>query len=413
MPRISLWNPNKTSDFEFADKAIGENFRISGSGILVHMYEGPTTDSKGSTDTSLTTIQDVLFLSNSNRKYNPNVIELRGHYTVSDVTFDLSQFGVFLSSDVLRIQFHYNDMVDALGRKLISGDVLELPALRDTPIFDNAVGINRYYVVQDALYAGGGYGNKWFPHIWMVRAKMINASPEYKDIIDSAASGATSGLIGQGLGIVNEGFSETVDGSGDLGYGCNGDIKNSLDLFCTIAGITKEIVEEAEENVFFDPKFFENANLYIYLDKSGYPVLGSSTFFSGDGSPPNQGTDLEPGGKMRGAGIMFPEDMQDGEYYLRLDYTPERLFQKQGNKFKLIEVNLLKTWTAYNRVLDTFIDNINDTKQPDGTVVSEKQPLDIALKQKVDLYASRKQSVSAAENQRKEISDQRSRTRGY
>jgi len=143
MPRISLWQPNKGADFNFTDRTVGENFRISGDGILVHMYIGPTTDAAGNTDTSLTTIQDVLFLQNVNRKYDPNVIELRGHHIPQDVNYDLSQFGIFLSSDVIRIQFHYTDMVDSLGRKLIAGDVLEFPSMRDVPIFDNAVGINQ------------------------------------------------------------------------------------------------------------------------------------------------------------------------------------------------------------------------------------------------------------------------------
>lgn len=68
MPKISLWNPQKGADYNFIDRSIGENFFIAGDGILVHMYEGPTTDAAGSTDTSLTTIQDVLFLTNNNRK---------------------------------------------------------------------------------------------------------------------------------------------------------------------------------------------------------------------------------------------------------------------------------------------------------------------------------------------------------
>ena len=93
MARISLWNPVKGADFNFTDRTVGEAFRISGDGILVHMYVGPTTDANGSTDTSLTTIQDVLFLTNNNRKYDPNVIELRGHHTPQDVNYDLSQFG--------------------------------------------------------------------------------------------------------------------------------------------------------------------------------------------------------------------------------------------------------------------------------------------------------------------------------
>lgn len=416
MPRISLWNPVKSNDFNFADRAIGENLRIGGDGILVHMYEGPTTDAAGNFDTDLTTIQDVLFLANNNRKYNPNVIEVRGHHQPQDVNYDLSQFGIFLSSDVIRIQFHYNDMLDALGRKLIAGDVLEFPSMRDVPIFNNAVGINRYYVVQDALYAAGGYGNKWFPHIWLVRAKLITASPEFSEIIDQASTGQTAGGVGQGIGIMPPGFTDTMDSNNNPGLGCKPDIRASLDLFCKIIKITDENVAEAEKNAFFDPKFFESANLYIYLDEKGYPVIGSN-YFSGDGAPPNYSTDLNkdlvPSGPLVGAGITFPPDMQDGQYFLRIDYTPERLFQKQGNVFKLIEVNVLKNWTAYNRVLDTFIDNIRDTILPDGSVVSEKQPISKVVTQKVDLYAERKKKVLEDEAARSKIADDRAAKRGY
>lgn len=417
MPKISLWNPVKGDDYNFIDRSIGENFFIAGDGILVHMYEGPTTDAAGSTDTSLTTIQDVLFLTNNNRKYNPNVIELKGHYTPQDVNYDLSQFGIFLSSDVIRIQFHYNDMVDCLGRKLIAGDVLEFPNMRDVPIFDNAVGINRYYVVQDALYAAAGYGQKWFPHIWLVRAKMLQASQEYNQILDQAATGQTAGGVGQGIGVMLEGFTDTADVNGNPGTGANPNITNTLNLFCRIIGLSDAIVAEAECNAFFDPKFFESANLYIYLDpNTGYPIIGSN-YFSGDGAPPNLSTDnadnLEPSGPLVGAGVSFPPGITDGQYYLRIDYYPERLFQKQGSTFKLIEVNVLKNWTAYNRVLDTFIDGIKDTILPDGTVVPEKQPLSQIIKQKVDLYSERKKKTTEAEAIRSKIANDRAAKRGY
>jgi hypothetical protein len=72
--------------------------------------------------------------------------------------------------------------------------------MRDKPIFENAASINRYYVVEDALYAAGGYGNKWFPHLWLVRARIITGSQEFKEIIDHAATGETSGGLGQGTG---------------------------------------------------------------------------------------------------------------------------------------------------------------------------------------------------------------------
>lgn len=402
MARISLWNPQKGADFNFTDRVVNESLRISGDGILVHMYEGPTIDSDGNTDTSLTSIQDVLFLENTARKYNPDVIELRGHHQPQDVNYDLSQFGIFLSSDTIRIQFGYTDMMDSLGRKLIAGDVLEFPSMRDVPIFDNAVGINRYYVVQDALYAAAGYGQKWFPHIWLVRAKLMTASPEFKEITDQANAGQTDGGVGQGIGIMPPGFTDTADANGNPGTGCNPDIKASLNLFCKILDITDKNVAEAEKYAFFDPKFFESANLYIYIDpETNYPVIGSN-YFSGDGEPPN-------GGPLLGAGVAFPPGMQDGEYYLRLDYYPERLFQKQGNCYKLIEVDVLKSWTAYNRILDQFFDNNRDTVLPDGTVIPEKQAISQVVKQKVDLYAQRKLDTTAAEGVRSKIADDRAK----
>ncbi len=400
MPRISLWKPTKGANFNFIDRAVGSRFRAFGDGILVHMYEGPTIDSTGSTDTTVTSIQDVLFLENTARKYNPDVMELRGHHQPQDVNYDLSQFGIFLSSDMIRLQFHFTDMMDTLGRKLIAGDVLEFPSMRDVPIFDNAVGINRYYVVQDALYAAAGYGQTWFPHVWLVRAKLMTASPEFTQITDQAATGETAGGVGQGIGIMPEGYTSTSNPNGDPGLVCNPNITASLNIFCKLINITDQNVLEAAKDAFFDPKFFESANLWIYIDPAtGYPVIGSD-YFSGDGEPPN-------GAPLKGAGITFPPDLVDGDYYLRIDYFPERLYQKQGNCYKLIEVNVLKNWTAYNRVLDTFIDNNRDTVMPDGTIFPEKQAISQVVKQKVDLYAQRKIDVTATEAARSKIADAR------
>lgn len=403
MPRIQLWNPVKSNDYKFTDRTVSENFQIAGDGILVHEYIGPTTDANGSTDTSLTTIQDVLFLANNNRKYNPNVIELKGHHTPQDVQFDLSQFGIFLSSDSIKITFHYNDMIDALGRKLIAGDVLEFPSMVDIPIFDNAVGINKYYVIQDALWLAAGYGQSWRPHIWMVRAKLMTASVEFTEILDQAATGQTQGGVGQGIGIMPYGFSDTADGDGNPGTGVNPNITNSLNLFCKIIGITDAVVAEAEHNAFFDPKFFESENLWIYLDPdTNYPVIGSY-YFAGSGTPPN-------GAPLVGAGISFPADIKEGQYYLRIDYVPERLYQKQGNVYKLIQENVLSSWTATNKVLDTFINNNNVTTLSDGTTMPEKQTVSQIGKQRVDLYAERRKLVTDEEAARAAIANKLAQT---
>ena len=75
-------------------------------------------------------IQDLLFLENRDRKYDSDVYDLRGSYSLSDQDFDLTQFGLFQTSDVIYITFHLNDMVEKLGRKIMPGDVFELQHLR-------------------------------------------------------------------------------------------------------------------------------------------------------------------------------------------------------------------------------------------------------------------------------------------
>jgi hypothetical protein len=95
--------------------------------------------------------------------------------------------------------------------------------------------------------------------------------------------------------------------------------------------------------------------------------------------------------------------MNDGEYFLRLDFEPDRLFQKQGNCYVRIEDDLRKVWTAYNRRLDTYIDNINETVLDDGTTVREKQSISEVIPQREDLNAEKKQEIKDNEEKRSRI----------
>ena len=369
MPRISLWNPNKGNDYKYADEISSEITNAGGAGILVHKYEG-----SGDSD-DVTEIQDVLFLENRDRRYSKDVIEMRGHFQPVDTDYDLSQFGIFLSSEILRFDFHYNDMINLLGRKLMSGDVFEVPAQRDINL--EGVPVNSYYVVQDAMYSASGHSMTWFPHFWKVRAKKLDAAPEYQDVIDSAATQSTIGNEGGATGIVPESIEDWLEDG-------NPEVRNALDKYVKYLGITDGIVDEAKQNVYFDPKYFNAQHLYVVTDENGYPQL--EYWFGGDGVPPN-------GELLRGVGNKFPDDMQDGEYFLRIDYDPDRLFQKQGNTYKRIEDDIRKVWTAYNKRLDTYINNNNITSFDDGTTVTEKTAVSNASESRDDLNADKKESI--------------------
>ena len=171
MPRLSLYRPEKGNDYKFIDKTAWEMFQVGGTDVLIHRYLGPgssreetPTTPKYATDDP-TNIQDMLFLENRDRKYDPDVYVLRGVYNVNDVDFNLSQFGLFLQNDTLFVTFHINDTVEKLGRKLIAGDVIELPHLKDEyALNDLNYALKRFYVVEDVNRASEGFSPTWYPH---------------------------------------------------------------------------------------------------------------------------------------------------------------------------------------------------------------------------------------------------------
>ena len=192
MPRLSLWRPNKTNDYNFFDRIISEQFTAGSTDLYVHKYLGPTNQGPSIDYTqpdydvlAPTNIQDLLFLENRDRTYDPDVYRLRGHYNVQNLDFDLSQFGLFLNNDIIFITVHYNDMIDLIGRKLMVGDVIELPHLLDyNPLKETIpVALKRFMQVTDANYASEGFSPTWFPHLWRIKCEPLVDSEEFSQIL--------------------------------------------------------------------------------------------------------------------------------------------------------------------------------------------------------------------------------------
>jgi hypothetical protein len=192
MPRLSLWKSEKSNDYRFFDRAVSEMFTVGATDLLIHKYIG-VNNPASSTDLTQpvydkldpTNIQDLLFLENRDRKYDPNIYRLRGHYNVQNLDFDLSQFGLFLTNDIIFVTVHYNDMIDVIGRKLMVGDVFELPHLTDYhPLNDTIpIGLRRYYQITDTNYASEGFSQTWYPHLWRLKCEPLVDSQEFTDIL--------------------------------------------------------------------------------------------------------------------------------------------------------------------------------------------------------------------------------------
>lgn len=197
MPKLSLYRPNKQNDYRFIDRNISEQLTVGGTDLYIHKYLGPT-DQGPSVDYTQpqydsldpTNIQDLLFLENRDRTYDSNIYRLRGHYNVANLDFDLSQFGLFLNNDIIFITVHYNDMIDIIGRKLMVGDVLELPHLLDyNPLDENIpVALKRFYQITDANFASEGYSQTWFSHMWRIKCEPLVDSQEFSQILTQPIS---------------------------------------------------------------------------------------------------------------------------------------------------------------------------------------------------------------------------------
>ena len=192
MPKLSLYSPTKQNDYTYFDKIISEQFTVGGTDLYIHKYLGPVAQTPSPDFTqpqyltpSPTQIQDLLFLENRDRKYDQNIYRLRGHYNVQNLDFDLSQFGLFLNNDIIFITVHYNDMIDIIGRKLMVGDVLELPHLLDyNPLKETIpVALKRFYQITDANFASEGFSQTWYPHLWRIKCEPLVDSQEFSNIL--------------------------------------------------------------------------------------------------------------------------------------------------------------------------------------------------------------------------------------
>ena len=342
---------------------------------------GPDASKPSYANQSEQNIQDLLWLENRDRKYDRDVYKMRGIYQRADQDFDLSQFGLFLQTGTIFMVFHLRDMVDQIGRKLIAGDVLELQHLKDYDALDADLpaALKRYYVVGDASFASEGFSPTWWPHLWRVKLNPLVDSQEYKDILDNiAASETTDTPVGQILSTYNK-----------------------------FLDINQSIVTQAEIDV---PKSgYDTGPIYTLpttrtgSDPVGAPITADNagilagntapTADSGVSSPLRKvsgyltGDGIAPNGLTTGAGVAFPANPSEGDYFLRLDYLPNRLFRYSGRHWARVEDAVRTTLTpgTDNKTQRmTYVNNTTTYTDADGTTHNERQPLSRVLTPKAD-----------------------------
>lgn len=269
MPRLSLYRPDKGNDYRFIDKTAWEMFQVGGTDVFIHAYIGPTTTPVWDSTTaykldavvslnnkvykairtgsnhqppnstywqfiregtptnpiyetaSSRNIQDLLLMENRDRKYATDIFVLRGVYSVQDIDFNLSQFGLFLQNDNILITFHINDTVEKIGRKLMSGDVIELPHLKDDyALNDLAYSLKRFYVIEDLNRPSEGFSPTWYPHLYRAKCKPMVDSQEYADILNTVADTNDDTDRGEWQAGITYFPNDKITGPDGLAYTC-------------------------------------------------------------------------------------------------------------------------------------------------------------------------------------------------
>jgi hypothetical protein len=347
MPRLSLWKNERTNDFHFMDKLIREQFLVGGTAVLVHKYLQPADQGASNDPTkpnyaaeselNETKIQDLLLLENRDRIYDPDVYELRGVYNVGDQDFDLTQFGLFLSADTIYVSFHTNDMVDRMGRKLMAGDVIELPHVRDDLLLDTSKpAVNKFYVIQDASRAAEGFSQTWYPHIWRIKASPMTDAQEYRDILSQPADNGVDTL------------------------------KDALSTYQKELEISNAIVKRGEQ---LAPTIMDQGGNIVQDISKQYQSYANAEY--------DHGEELNQG-------LSFPLNPTQGDFFLRTDYTPPALFAYRGTRWQRMEMQSGAV-DVKDRVLNAapFINN-TATTVIGGEEMPERQALSQVIKPKTD-----------------------------
>lgn len=327
-------------------------------------------------------------------------------------------------------------MIDTIGRKLMSGDVLELPNLKDYHPLDSGIAkaIPKYYVIQDAAFASEGFSQTWLPHLWRVKATPLVSAQEYYDILKKPFEQDNIWDNGNyyprgSIVLAGDTYYKAIDDV-DPGVEITDTAKweeftplTEQETFATVVKdreINDAILTQAEyevpysgyDNVKFyivptnedgtpaDPNSYTVDNTGITVDTTNVDVDGQPEsprangytlgYLTGDGIAPN-GLPVTPG-------TSFPPNAQEGDFALRLDYYPNRLFRYSGNRWIKYEDDVRTNLTPgdkekavanYGNVKSqtqrsSFVNNTNETATEDRGNIPERQPLSKILKPQAD-----------------------------
>jgi hypothetical protein len=263
--------------------------------------------------------------------------------------------------------------------------------LKDFDSLDTSVpyALKRYYVVSEATRAAEGFSATWWPHLWRVKLQPLVDSQEYKDILDK-------------LSASSDPFAGNIDAN------TNPSISSVLSTYNKYMNINEAIIEQAEielpKSGYDTSRFYTVPGVDLTLgDPSGINVAGnanvdasSNTVTTDEGrlSPNykiggyNVGDGTAPNGLNVSMGVAFPGNSISGDYFLRLDFVPNRLFRFDGSRWVRVEDSVRTSVTPGDPTnltqRNVYVNNTGTYTDMRGNVHPQRQSLSKALKPGAD-----------------------------
>jgi len=263
-------------------------------------------------------LQDTILGENRDREYDFEVIPmLRGVYQISQFELEYAKFGMALANDIITLELHVNTMEAELGRRLIPGDVIEMPHLRD--VDQNGRVANKWYEVRKHAWAPNGVDPMWIRHIMGVVLKPLRHQQEFLDLFERKDQ--------YGKTLAEQARTQAQD--------------------MALTEANQRLANEHAYTTWYDTTI-------MWFDPD-HPRRKPYRW-NDDGKPDN--------GLPVTQGTTFPANAIEGDWFLRIDFVPNRLYRLQGGKWKLREIDNKREWQPYNWTAK-FRDFLRDRSEKD------------------------------------------------
>lgn len=295
---------------------------------MYHNYTATNTDN----------IQDKIFLENRDRDYNTEPITIKGYYDLVDVTTELTKYGIELPSQALYITISFNACVNAFGRPLIIGDIIEIPS--EAQFSAKMEKLDKWMEVTDVGWSTEGYTPGWHPTLLRVIAQPAYVSQETQDIFgDLAPTKDATGLM------------NGADGNSPI-------FQDFFDVSQTIDAYSKDAVPQKGAEASSHIRQFEADEIDAAVEAGNDHVtrtgLNPTGLYVEDGMPPNNDPFTET--------TVFPSTPEHGDYH-RLTYegladdVQPRLyrFSMFKNKWVFLETDRRSEYDPTKPTLQEFI----------------------------------------------------------